>query len=132
MLVRVIWQMSQRKGEQAFLNSPDRLAAALPPGVPTVIVLDNVGYHKSHALRARWQELSHRFFPFWLPAYAPQLNLIERVWRFLKAKLGNHRWWNDLGRLREATQTLLDLLEVRFHPDNGPAFRLRQDSCTSA
>jgi DDE superfamily endonuclease len=129
---RVTWHVSAQKGEQAFLAFLDHLAETLPADVPTIIVLDNVGYHKSHALRARWQALSHRFFPFWLPAYAPQLNLIERVWRFLKAKLSNHRWWNDLGRLREATQTLLDLLEVRFHTDDGPAFRLRQDFCSSA
>jgi hypothetical protein len=68
---RVIWQVSARKGEQAFLAFLDHLAATFPADVPTVIVLDNFGYHNSHALRERWQALSARFFPFWLPAYAP-------------------------------------------------------------
>lgn len=129
---QVIWQVHTRKGEQAFMAFLDHLAATLPPDIPTVIVLDNVGYHKSHALRACWQRLAHRFRPFWLPAYTPQLNLMERVWRYLKEKLSNHRWWNDLDRLREANERLLALLTVRFHPGDRPAFHLRQDFCSSA
>jgi len=129
---RVIWQTSERKGERAFMAFLDHLAATLPADVPTVIVLDNVGYHKSHALRAHWQRLAYRFRPFWLPAYAPHLNLMERVWRFLKEKLSSHRWWNDPDRLREANERLLALLTVRFHARDKPAFCLRQDFCSSA
>ncbi len=129
---QVIWQTHARKGAQAFMAFLDHLAAIVPPDIPTVIVLDNVSYHKSHALRVHWQQLSHRFRPFWLPAYAPQLNLMERVWRFLKEKLSNHRWWNDLDRLREANERLLSLLSVRFHSRDKPAFHLRQDFCSSA
>ncbi|MHB8645758.1 MAG: transposase [Thermomicrobiales bacterium] len=99
---------------------------------PTVIVLDNVGYHKRRALRAHWQRLSDRFQPFCLPAYSPHLNLTERIWRFLKDKLSCHCWWNDLDRLQEATATLLSQLTVRFHTDDRPAFRLRQDFSYSA
>ena len=91
----VIWQTHARKGEQAFMAFLDHLAATLPADVSVVIVLDNVGDHKSHALRAYWQRMADRFRPFWLPAYAPQLNLTERVWRYLKEKLSTHRWWND-------------------------------------
>ena len=129
---QVIWQVHARKGEQAFMAVLDHLAATLPANIPTVIVLDNVGYHKSHALRAHWQRPAHRFRPFWLPAYAPELNLMERVWRFLKDKLSNHRWWNDLERLREANERLLSLLTVRFHTRNAPTFSLRQNFCSSA
>lgn len=118
---RVIWQVHARKWERAFIAFLDDLAATLPADVPTVIVLDNVGCHKSHALRPRW-----------LPAYAPHLNLMERVWRFLKEKLSNHRWWNDLDRLQAATETLLDSLTGRFHTRDKPTFRLRKDSCSSA
>ncbi len=76
------------------------------------------------SVRAHWQRLADRLQPFFLPAYAPQLNLIERVWRDLKAKLACHRWWNDLDRLMHATETLLADLEVHFHAGDGrPTFR---------
>jgi len=130
---QVIWQTSARKGEEAFTAFLEHLAAQLSAAdEPVVVVLDNVGYHKSRALRAAWQRYADRLQPFFLPAYAPQLNLIERLWRYLKAKLANHRWWNDLSRLEQATDTLLSRLTVRFHSGEGPAFHLVQDFCQSA
>ncbi len=129
---RVIWQVSARKGEQVFRDFLDHRAATLPADVPTVIVRDNVGDHKSRALRAHWQRLSERFPPCWLPAYSPHLNLMERIGRFLKDKLSCHRWWNDLDRLQEATETVLAQRTVQFHTDDGPAFRLHQHCCYSA
>lgn len=133
---RIIWQSSERKGEEAFAAFLEHLAQQMPAATdtdePVVVVLDNVGYHKSHALRAVWQRYADRILPFFLPAYAPQLNLIERLWRYLKAHLANHRWWNDLSRLQQATDTLLSQLTVRFHPDEGPAFHQVQNFCQSA
>ena len=58
-----------------------------------------------------------------LPAYSPQLNLLERLWRYLKGKLACHRWWDVLARLQQAAETLLTGLEVPFHATDGPAFR---------
>lgn len=130
---QVIWQTSAHKGEDAFAAFLEYLAEQLPTAdEPVVVVLDNAGYHKSHALRAAWQQHADRFQPFFLPAYAPQLNLIERLWRYLKAKLANHRWWSELARLEQATATLLGQLTVHFHCDEGPAFRLNQNLCHSA
>ena len=124
---QVIWQTSGRKGEAGFAAFLDHLAETLPADEPVVVVLDNVSYHKSHTLRAVWRRLSDHFQPFFLPAYAPQLNLIARLWRYLKAKLACHRWWNDLARLQQAAQTLLTGLEVHFHATDGPAFRPPQN-----
>ncbi len=128
----IVEQISPRKGEEAFAAFLDALAATLPPDEPIVIVLDNVGYHKSHALRLQWQRLADHIEPFWLPADAPQLNLMERVWRFLKQELSCHRWWNDVGRLQQATEILLTQLEVHFHTEEGPAFHLVHNFCQSA
>jgi transposase len=130
---QVIWQTSGCKDEAAFAAFLDHLAQTLPATESAVLVLDNASYHKSHAVRTRWQPLSDRLQPFFLPAYAPQLNLIERLWRYLKAKLACHRWWNDLDRLIQATGTLLADLEVHFHADDGhPAFRPAHNFCDSA
>lgn len=93
-----------------------------------VVVLDNVGYHNSHPVRRRWVAHRDRIRPLWLPAYAPQLNLIERVWRYLKDKLSSHRWWADLPALERATGVLLDALRAGFHrPRRG--IRLAHNLC---
>ena len=129
---QVLWQTSARKGETAFMAFLEHLAAALPVNEPAVLVLDNVGYHKSHALREVWRSYANRLEPFFLPAYAPQLNLIERLWRYVKQKLACHRWWNDLDLLLQATETLLAHLEVHFHATDGPSFRPTHNFCQSA
>lgn len=129
---RIVYHRSEQKGEVAFIAFLEQLAQAFPAGEPVVVVLDNAGYHKSAKLRAWWQAHADRFQPFWLPAYTPQLNLIERLWRFVKQKLACHRWWNDLDRLIQATETVLTGLEVHFHATDGPAFRSVQNFCESA
>jgi hypothetical protein len=60
-----------------------------------VLVPDNVSYHRAEAMRTWWATQDGRCLPFWLPAYAPNLNLLERVWHFLKQKLACHRFWAD-------------------------------------
>jgi transposase len=129
---QVLWQTSASKGETAFIAFLDHLVAAMPANEPAVLVLDNASHHKSQAVRAHWQAVADRLEPFFLPAYTPQLNLIERLWRYLKAKLACHRWWNDLDRLIQATETLLASLEVHFHTNDGPAFRPAQNFCEFA
>jgi hypothetical protein len=128
---RIIWQTSATKDSASFIRFLDDLAAALPDG-PVVVVLDNVGYHKSHLLRRWWVAHHDRIRPLWLPAYSPELNLIERVWRHLKDKLSNHRWWADLRALEQATAVLLDRMEAHFHRPEGITLGPVQDFCTIA
>ena len=126
----VIWLTAPRKDAATFVAFLDHLAAALPTG-QILVVLDNVGYHKAHAARRWWIEHHDRVRPLWLPAYSPELNLIERVWRHLKDKLANHRWWADLPALEHATGVLLNQLRAQFHrPDLG--IRLVRNFRTSA
>jgi transposase len=127
---RLIWQTAAHKNSATFVAFLDRLAAAFPTD-QVLAVLDNVGYHKSHAARRWWVAHHARSRPLWLPAYAPPLHLIERVWRHLKDKLSNHRWWADLPALERATGALLDGLRAEFHRP-GRGLRLVHNICKSA
>lgn len=52
---------------------------------PTVIVLDNASVHTAKIIREQrkvWEERGLTLF--YLPAYSPQLNLIEILWKMLK------------------------------------------------
>lgn len=131
---QVVHQLSAQKGEVAFVAFLEHLVQALQATAddPLIVVLDNAGYHKSHELRAWWQQHADHVQPFWLPAYAPQLNRIERLWRHLKDKLACHRWWNAMDRLQQATAGLLAALEVHFHATNDPAFRPVHNFCQPA
>jgi len=109
----------------------DQVAEAWPID-HLVLVLDNVSYHRSQVMKDWWQQQATRITPCWLPKYSPNLNLIERVWRWLKQRLACHRFWADVDGLQAAADTLLDHLEAHFHADDGPSLVLRKDFCESA
>jgi transposase len=102
------------------------------PDDDLVLVLDNASYHKTPALRAWFAAHADRISILWLPTYSPQLNLIERVWRFVKSKLACHRFWNNLDGLQGAAQILLDRTRATFAGSSYPHITLGQDFCESA
>jgi transposase len=79
----VHWMTTRR-----HLGSVDLLhfLRELPPApVPTVLVLDNVGFHRSQEVRAARAELrQRRIYLYYLPPYSPELNDIERLFRTIK------------------------------------------------
>ena len=53
--------------------------------VPRVVVLDNAGLHVSKLVKAQRKELTRRgIFLYFLPAYSPELNRIEPVFKQIK------------------------------------------------
>ncbi|MFO0960933.1 MAG: transposase [Isosphaeraceae bacterium] len=69
-------------------TSPDLLASLrrLPwSKVPRVVVLDNAGLHTSRVIRSARRELARRGrYLLYLPAYSPDLNAIEGLFRQVK------------------------------------------------
>ncbi len=128
---RVVWQTAPKKDGAGFAAFLELLAQTWPEE-DLVLVLDNVSYHRSAAMRTWWAAQEGRLLPFWLPAYTPNLNLLERVWRFLKQKLACHRFWADREGLRHAATTLLDQTEAHFHTANRPAIRIAHNFCQPA
>jgi transposase len=59
-----------------------RQLAARPLGVPMTLVLDNARYQKCALVTALAASLQIELL--YLPAYSPNLNLIERLWKFVK------------------------------------------------
>jgi len=106
--------------------------AARWPDDQLVLVLDNASYHRSPAVRS-WLAAQHeRITLLWLPTSSPQLNLIERVWRFVKSKLACHRDGNDLPGLTTFAPDILDRPRATFAAPTRPHLFLCQSHCESA
>lgn len=91
----------------------ETLSESCDPKHLTVVVLDNAPFHKGGQLkkhRARWEAAG--LYLRYLPAYCPQLNLIEGVWRKLKGFLMPRRCYDNLKQLREAIKLGLKALNA--------------------
>ena len=85
-----------------------RKIAALHLIGPITLVLDNAKYQHAAAVKALAQELGiHLEF---LPGYSPNLNLIERLWKFLKRRALYGRYHPDFTSFRTAIETEIEQL----------------------
>lgn len=66
-----------------------------------VVILDNAKYHYSQEVK-EIVEKSSRLKLVYLPSYSPELNLIERVWRFFKKKVLYNKYYKNLEDFRKA------------------------------
>lgn len=91
----------------------ETLAEACDPKRLTVVVLDNAPFHKGVQLNERrdaWE--AKGLYLRYLPAYCPQFNLIEGIWRKLKGFLMPRRCYDNLSQLREALRVGLKALNA--------------------
>ena len=56
---------------------------------PVTIVLDNAAYQ--HASVVKWIAEYYQIELLYLPSYSPNLNLIERFWKFLRSNVLNNK-----------------------------------------
>jgi transposase len=87
------------------------VAAAATPGVPITLVLDNARYQKCALVAALAKELGIELL--YLPSYSPNLNLIERVWKFVKAECLRTKYYDNYDKFHAAIQQCLDDLPTR-------------------
>ena len=69
------------------------------------IVLDNARYQKCEIVTSLAEELAIDLV--YLPPYSPNLNLIERLWKFTKGKL-RVKYYSNFKSFREAIDSIID------------------------
>jgi len=62
-----------------------------------VVVMDQGSPHHADALARYLEDVKEQLEVFWLPHYSPELNLIERLWKHLKASRMANVLWPSLG-----------------------------------
>lgn len=116
--------------EEKYINAKtvctllEKVAQTYGNAVPITIILDNAKYQKCNLVRICAESLGIELA--YLPSYSPNLNLIERYWKWLKKNCLYSKYYPNfaalksavLGRIRcsdnEKTDTLKTLLTWRF------------------
>ncbi len=78
------------------------------------IVLDNASSHKSHKVREFDAKHQKRLELLYLPAYSPDLNSIERVWKHLRYHVTHNVYFETLEALENA---IISYLKEHFKPN---------------
>lgn len=100
----------------------DRLPAA---SVPRVVVLDNAGIHTSEVVKAARPGLAKLgIYLYYLPAYRPELNRIEPVFKQVKHHDMPTRSFTSRADLRMAVEAGFDAFRRRLRPKGDNPLRL--------
>ena len=75
------------------------------------LIMDNAPYNKSNRLRDLAKELGIKIL--YLPPYSPNLNPIERLWKFMKKRVMANRYYPDIETFQR--ELMLFLRGIRKH-----------------
>ena len=90
--------------------------------LPIVLVMDNARYQKCKLVLEKAASLNIQII--FLPPYSPNLNLIERLWKFVKKEVLYNKFYKDykqfctaiLGCLEQTDTTYKEELESLLTP----------------
>lgn len=85
-----------------------RQIAALELPTPVTLVMDNARYQRCRLVQDLAKELNIELL--FLPSYSPNLNLIERLWKFVKKAALNSRRHASFADFKTAIDDCLDSL----------------------
>jgi len=82
--------------------------------IPITLVLDNARYQRCRLVQDLARTLGIELL--FLPSYSPNLNLIERLWKFVKKSVLNSRHQGSFTEFRRAIDRCLEELQTTHRP----------------
>lgn len=75
-------------------------------GIPITLVLDNARYQKCQIVTELAKLLNIELL--YLPSYSPNLNIIERLWKFVKKQCLYSKYYSEFSSFRDSIMTCLN------------------------
>jgi transposase len=109
-----------RVSNHSYINAESVCAllqavAAAGMGLPITLVLDNARYQKCALVQQLAKDLGIELL--YLPGYSPNLNLIERVWKFVKKECLQSIYYGNYETFTAAIEKCLAELATTHKPD---------------
>ena len=115
----------------AYINAPmvcellEKIRKAVPTG-PITLVLDNARYQHCKLVEVTATALGiHLLF---LPPYSPNLNLIERLWKFVKKEVLYSKYYEKFPAFQQAILSCLDKTQTEYRKEIASLMTLRFQS----
>ena len=99
--------------QDVFCEFLEKIAKAYADsGRPITLILDNARYQKCQSVANKAKELNIELL--YLPPYSPNLNLIERLWRFVKKQVLYSKHYDRFDSFRNSINNCINDLGTRF------------------
>jgi len=99
--------------QDVFCEFLEKIANAYADsGRPITLVLDNARYQKCQSVASTAKALNIELL--YLPPYSPNLNLIERLWRFVKKQVLYSKHYDNFDTFRNSINSCISELGTRF------------------
>ena len=85
------------------------MAMTYPAAKKITVILDNARYYRSKVVAEYLQ--NSRIELLFLPPYSPNLNLIERFWKFFKKQVLYNQYYETFSQFKSACEGFFDDLE---------------------
>ena len=92
---------------KVFLKFLKKVLKNYPKG-KIIMILDNARIHHVKLLKSFLDEMNERIQLMFLPSYSPNLNLIERLWGWLKSAVINNVFFNNIFQVRKSVQNFIN------------------------
>lgn len=110
----VIFRDDKSINAESTMKLFDQLQAHYPNAPNIFCIADNARYYRNKKVQAYLE--TSRIRLIFLPSYSPNLNLIERLWRFLKKKRCNNQYYEKFADFRTAILSFLENIH-EFEPE---------------
>ena len=100
---------------QAFIIFLTALLTKNPFAKTIYVILDNAPYHKNKEVRKFIKR--SRIKLLFLPAYSPNINLIERVWGLLKRLILYNQTFSSFKEFKTNVLGFLDDVHIKYHDE---------------
>jgi transposase len=87
----------------------------LHPDEPITLVLDNAKYQRCYLTQTAAKMLDIELL--FLPPYSPNLNLIERVWKFLRGKCLNAKYYDTFAEFVRGIEDCIEKFQGAFQKE---------------
>ena len=112
----VSYRIGTGKNSRNFLAFLAQLATEYR-GRRCVLVLDNASYHTAIVVAQYLREMTDTFEVVWLAPYCPELNDIERIWKYVKGSAMANHDFGGVEDMREAVGRAFESLNRSEHHD---------------
>jgi len=115
----IVVQEDERLNAESTIALFKKIERMNPTATTIHLILDNAGYYKGEKVREYLR--TSKIDLVYLPPYAPNLNIIERLWKFFKKMVLYNRYYQTYHEFREACLKF-------FHKRNLKKYRRELDS----